>query len=38
MTAKQHYSIISSRIKDGSLVLVDKEIIGNLNFSRDEEK
>ena len=29
---------ISSRIKDGSLVLVDKEIIGNLNFSRDEEK
>ena len=29
---------ISSRIKDGSLVLVDKEIIGNLNFSRDEEE
>ena len=29
---------ISSRIKDGSLVLVDKEIIGNLNFTRDEEK
>ena len=29
---------VSSRINDGSLVLVDKEIIGNLNFSRDEEK
>ena len=29
---------ISSRINDGSLVLVDKEIIGNLNFTRDEEK
>lgn len=29
---------ISSRIKDGSLVLVDKEIIGNLKFSRDEEE
>ena len=27
---------ISSRIKDGTLVLVDKEIVGNLNFSRDE--
>ncbi|MBR5117691.1 MAG: hypothetical protein IK100_03460 [Muribaculaceae bacterium] len=27
---------ISSRIKDGTLVLVDKEIIGDLNFSRDE--
>ena len=27
---------ISSRIKDGTIVLVDKEIIGNLNFSRDE--
>jgi hypothetical protein len=25
---------ISSRIKDGTLVLVDKEIVGNLNFSR----
>ena len=29
---------ISSRINDGSLFLVDKEIIGNLNFTRDEEK
>jgi len=27
---------ISSRIKDGTLVFVDKEIIGDLNFSRDE--
>ncbi len=27
---------ISSRIKDGTIVLIDKEIIGNLNFSRDE--
>ena len=27
---------ISSRIKDGTIVLVDKEIVGNLNFSRDE--
>lgn len=27
---------ISSRIKDGTLVLVDKEIIGDLNFSKDE--
>ena len=29
---------ISSRIKDGTLVLVDKEIVGNLNFVRYEEK
>ena len=29
---------ISSRIKDGTIVLVDKEIIGNLNFTRYEEK
>ena len=29
---------ISSRMNDGSLVLVDKEIIGDLNFTRDEEK
>ena len=27
---------ISSRIKDGTIVLVDKVIVGNLNFSRDE--
>lgn len=27
---------ISSRIKDGTIVLVDKEIIGDLNFYRDE--
>ena len=25
---------ISSRIKDGTLVLVDKEIVGNLNFTK----
>lgn len=29
---------ISSRIKDGTVVLVDKEIIGNLNFTRNEKK
>lgn len=29
---------IASRISDGSIVLVDKEIVGNLNFIRDEEK
>ena len=29
---------ISSRMNDGSLVLVDKEIIGDLKFTRDEEK
>ena len=29
---------ISSRINDGTMVLVDKEIIGNLNFTRYEEK
>ena len=29
---------ISSRLSDGSLVLVDKEIIGNLNFTRNEEE
>ena len=29
---------ISSRIKDGTIVLVDKEIVGNLNFSRYEKK
>lgn len=28
---------ISSRIKDGTIVLVDKEIVGNLNFTRYEE-
>ena len=29
---------ISSRIKDGTIVLIDKEIVGNLNFSRHEEE
>ena len=29
---------ISSRMQDGSLLLVDKEIIGDLNFTRDEEE
>ena len=29
---------ISSRMSDGSLVLVDKEKIGNLNFTRNEEE
>jgi hypothetical protein len=29
---------ISSRMSDGSLVLVDKEIIGNLTFIRNEEE
>jgi len=29
---------ISSRMNNGLLVLVDKEIIGDLNFTRDEEK
>lgn len=29
---------ISSRIKDGTMVLVDKEIVGNLNFSRYEKE
>ena len=29
---------ISSRIKNGTIVLVDKEIIGDLYFSRDEEE
>ena len=29
---------ISSRIKDGTIVLVDKEIVGNLYFTRYEEK
>lgn len=29
---------ISSRIKDGTIVLVDKEIVGNLNFSRYEKE
>ena len=29
---------ISSRMSNGSLVLVDKEIIGNLNFTRNEEE
>jgi hypothetical protein len=29
---------ISSRISDGSIVLVDKEIVGNLNFTRYEKE
>lgn len=29
---------ISSRLANGTLYMVDKEIIGNLNFSRDEKK
>ena len=29
---------ISSRIKDGTIVLVDKEIVGNLNFKSHEEE
>ena len=29
---------ISSRIKDGTIVLVDKEIIGNLKFTRNDEE
>ena len=29
---------ISSRIKDGTMVLVDKEIMGNINFTRYEKE
>lgn len=29
---------ITSRLANGTLYMVDKEIIGNLNFSRDEKK
>lgn len=29
---------LSSRVKNGTVLLVDKEIIGNLNFTRDEKK
>lgn len=29
---------VSSRIKNGTIALVDKEIIGNLNFTRDEKE
>lgn len=29
---------LSSRVKNGTVLLVDKEIIGNLNFIRDEKK
>lgn len=29
---------IASRIKSGAIVLVDKEILGNLNFIRNEKK
>ncbi len=37
----QKYSIDlieESRLSDGTLYIVDKEIIGNLNFTRDEKK
>ena len=29
---------VASRIKDGTIILVDKELIGNLNFSRYENE
>lgn len=29
---------IASRMKNGTMYLVDKELIGNLNFTRDEKK
>lgn len=29
---------ISSRLSNGTIYIVDKEIIGNLNFTRDEKK
>lgn len=29
---------VASRIKDGTIVLADKEIVGNLNFTRYEEE
>lgn len=29
---------ITSRLANGTLYMVDKEIVGNLNFSRDEKK
>lgn len=29
---------IASRIRDGRIVLVEKEIIGNLNFIQNEKK
>lgn len=29
---------ISSRIKDGKIILIDKELVGNLNFTRNEKK
>ncbi len=29
---------ISSRINEGTLYIVDKELIGNLNFTRNEKK
>ena len=29
---------VASRMNNGSIILVDKEIIGNLNFTRDEKK
>ena len=30
--------LISSRLSNGTLYIVDKDIIGNLNFTRDEKK
>ena len=33
-----HVPMTTSRIKDGTLVLVDKEIVGNLDFTRYEEE
>lgn len=29
---------VTSRIRDGKIVIVDKELIGNLNFIRDEKE
>ena len=29
---------IASRMKDGKIILVDKELVGNLNFARDEKE
>ena len=29
---------IASRIKDGKIILIDKELVGNLNFTRNEKK
>ena len=35
---KRQFLQHTSRISDGSIVLVDKEIVGNLNFTRYEKK